>query len=685
ISGGVSNLSFSFRGNEPVRQAMHSVFLYHAIAAGMDMGIVNAGQLAVYAEIEPDLREACEDVVLNRRPDATERLLALAESYKGPGMQGPEKNLAWREEPVAQRLAHALVNGITEFIDRDVEEARAAAKKPLDVIEGPLMAGMNVVGDLFGSGKMFLPQVVKSARVMKQAVAYLLPFMDEEKRKTGAGERSNAGKILMATVKGDVHDIGKNIVGVVLACNNYEIVDLGVMVPAAKILATARTEKVDAIGLSGLITPSLDEMCFVAAEMEREGFDLPLLIGGATTSRVHTAVKIHPNYAKGQTVYVTDASRAVGVVQSLLSAQSRALAIATVRAEYAKVAEAHRRGEADKKRLPLAKARANAFKPDWAGYAPPRPVFCGTRVFRTYPVAELIPYIDWTPFFQTWEMRGRYPAILDDPKQGEAARQLFDDARQMLNRVVEEHWFDPKAVIGFWPANSVGDDITLYAGESRTSELATLFTLRQQLVRRDGRPNLALADFIAPAGNGKADYIGVFVVTSGAREGKIADRFAKANDDYRSIMVKALADRLAEALAERMHERVRREFWAYAPDEFLTGEERLAEAYRGIRPAPGYPAQPDHTEKATLFRLLEAERRIGVTLTESFAMWPGASVSGIYLAHPDAHYFGVAKIERDQVEDYARRKGMSVGEVERWLAPVLNYDPQSVAAAAAAE
>ncbi|HEY4848633.1 MAG TPA: methionine synthase [Methylocella sp.] len=683
ISGGVSNLSFSFRGNEPVRQAMHSVFLYHAIAAGMDMGIVNAGQLAVYAEIEPELREACEDVVLNRRPDATERLLALAESYKGQGTQAAEKNLIWRGETVAKRLEHALVNGITEFVDRDVEEARAAANKPLDVIEGPLMAGMNVVGDLFGSGKMILPQVVKSARVMKQAVAYLLPFMDEEKRRTGACERSSAGKILMATVKGDVHDIGKNIVGVVLACNNYEIIDLGVMVPAAKILATARAEKVDAIGLSGLITPSLDEMCFVAAEMEREGFDLPLLIGGATTSRVHTAVKIHPNYAKGQTVYVTDASRAVGVVQSLFSAQSRALTIAAVRAEYAKVAEAHRRGEADKQRLPLAKARANAFKPGWASYEPPRPVFCGTRVFRTYEVAELTPYIDWTPFFQTWEMRGRYPAILDDPKQGEAARQLFDDARQMLNRIVEEHWFDPKAVIGFWPANSVGDDIKLYTGESRTGELATFFTLRQQLLRRDGRPNLALADFIAPAGSGKADYIGAFVVTSGAQEGKIADRFAKANDDYGSIMVKALADRLAEALAEHMHERVRREFWAYAPDEALTSEERLAEAYRGIRPAPGYPAQPDHTEKATLFRLLEAERRIGVTLTESFAMWPGASVSGLYVAHPDAHYFGVAKIERDQVEDYARRKTMSVVEAERWLAPVLNYVPASAPAAAA--
>jgi 5-methyltetrahydrofolate--homocysteine methyltransferase len=685
ISGGVSNLSFSFRGNEPVREAMHSVFLYHAIAAGMDMGIVNAGQLAVYAEIEPGLRDACEDVVLNRRPDATERLLALAEGYKGQGTQSPEKNLAWREGPVAKRLEHALVNGITEFVDRDVEEARGLAAKPLDVIEGPLMAGMNVVGDLFGSGKMFLPQVVKSARVMKQAVAYLLPFMDEEKRKNGTGERSSAGKILMATVKGDVHDIGKNIVGVVLACNNYEIIDLGVMVPAAKILATAREEKVDAIGLSGLITPSLDEMCFVAAEMEREGFELPLLIGGATTSRVHTAVKIHPNYAKGQTVYVTDASRAVGVVQALLSTQARGAYIDTVRAEYGKVAEAHRRSEADKQRLPLAKARANAFKTDWAGYEPPRPLFTGTRVFRTYDVGELVPYIDWTPFFQTWEMRGRYPAILDDEKQGEAARQLFDDAQAMLARVVDEHWFDPKAVIGFWPANSVGEDIHLYTGESRTENLATFYTLRQQLLRRDGRPNLALADFVAPVESGKPDYIGAFVVTSGAREDKISKRFAKANDDYGSILVKALADRLAEAFAERMHERVRREFWAYAPDEILTNEDKINEAYRGIRPAPGYPAQPDHTEKAALFRLLKAERRIGVTLTESYAMWPGSSVSGLYLAHPESHYFGVAKIERDQVEDYARRKGMNVAEVERWLAPVLNYDPVALAEAAAAE
>jgi 5-methyltetrahydrofolate--homocysteine methyltransferase len=683
VSGGVSNLSFSFRGNEPVRQAMHSVFLYHAIAAGMDMGIVNAGQLSVYAEIDPELREACEDVVLNRRPDATERLLALAEGYKGQGTEKSEKDLAWREQSVAKRLEHALVNGITEFVDRDVEEARAAATRPLDVIEGPLMAGMNVVGDLFGSGKMFLPQVVKSARVMKQAVAYLLPFMDEEKRRTGAGDRSTAGKILMATVKGDVHDIGKNIVGVVLACNNYEIIDLGVMVPAAKILATARDEKVDAIGLSGLITPSLDEMCFVAAEMEREGFDLPLLIGGATTSRVHTAVKIHPNYVKGQAVYVTDASRAVGVVQSLLSPQSRAATIEAVRKEYGKVAEAHRKSEADKQRLPLAKARANAFRPDWQSYDPPRPLFTGTRVFRSYDVGELVPYIDWTPFFHAWELRGRYPEILDDEKVGQAARQLYDDAQAMLKRVVEDRWFDPKAVIGFWPAHATGDDITLYTGESRAETLATFHTLRQQLPRRDGRPNLALADFIAPAETAKADYIGGFVVTSGAREEKISERFAKANDDYGSILVKALADRIAEAFAERLHERVRREFWAYAPDETLGKDDLLEESYRGIRPAPGYPAQPDHTEKAILFGLLEAEKRTGVVLTESFAMWPGSSVSGLYLAHPQSHYFGVAKIERDQVEDYAARKGMSVTEMERWLAPVLNYIPVSVEVAAA--
>jgi len=676
ISGGVSNLSFAFRGNEPVREAMHSVFLYHAIRAGMDMGIVNAGQLAVYETIDPDLRDLCEDVVLNRRPDATERLLEAAPRFKGDGSGAVKAaDLEWRSWPVEKRLEHALVNGVTEFIDRDTEEARRIVERPLHVIEGPLMAGMNVVGDLFGSGKMFLPQVVKSARVMKQAVAYLLPFMEAEKAATGLSQRSAVGKILMATVKGDVHDIGKNIVGVVLACNNYEVIDLGVMVPAQKILETARREGVDIVGLSGLITPSLDEMAHVAAEMEREGFEMPLLIGGATTSRVHTAVKIHPKYRRGQAVYVTDASRAVGVVSSLLSAEAKGGYVETVRAEYRRVADAHARAEADKQRLPLEKARANRMKIDWAQYRPPRPTFTGSRVFRTYDVAELVPYIDWTPFFQTWELKGRFPAILDDAEQGAAARQLYEDAQEMLRRIVEERWFNPKAVVGFWPANAVGDDIRLFTGDSRTTELATFHGLRQQLSKRDGRPNLCLSDFVAPFDSKKADYLGGFVVTAGIEEVRIAERFERANDDYRSILVKALADRIAEAFAERMHQRVRKEFWAYAADETLANEDLIREEYRGIRPAPGYPAQPDHTEKSTLFRLLDAERGIGVTLTESFAMWPGSSVSGLYLAHPEAHYFGVAKVERDQAEDYAARKGMSIVEVERWLAPILNYDP----------
>jgi len=683
ISGGVSNLSFSFRGNEPVREAMHAVFLLHAIRAGMDMGIVNAGQLAVYDEIDPDLREACEDVVLNRRPDATERLMDVAEKFRGgAGRQAREADLTWRTWPVEKRLEHALVNGITEYIDADTEEARLTATRPLDVIEGPLMAGMGVVGDLFGAGKMFLPQVVKSARVMKQAVAWLMPFMEAEKA-AGGGGRASAGKVLMATVKGDVHDIGKNIVGVVLACNNYEVIDLGVMVPAAKILDVARKENVDIIGLSGLITPSLDEMVHVASEMEREGFDIPLLIGGATTSRVHTAVKIHPNYHRNQAVYVADASRAVGVVSSLLSEMQAADYVAGVRAEYEKVAAGHARAEADKQRLPLAKARDNAMKVDWAALTPPKPTFLGERVFRSYDVAELVPYIDWTPFFQTWELKGRFPAILEDARQGEAARQLYADAQAMLKRIVDERWFTPRAVIGFWPANAVGDDIRLYTGESRQETLATFFTLRQQLSKRDGRPNLALADFVAPEGIGKPDYIGGFVVTAGPEEDRIARRFEGANDDYSSIMVKALADRIAEAFAERMHQRVRAEFWGYAPGENLSNDELIAEAYDGIRPAPGYPAQPDHTEKATLFDLLQADKRIGVKLTESYAMWPGASVSGLYLSCPDAYYFGVAKVERDQVEDYARRKGMPVTEVERWLAPVLNYDPAGYGKSAA--
>ena len=674
ISGGVSNLSFSFRGNEKVREAMHSVFLYHAIKAGMDMGIVNAGQLGSYDDLDPELRELCEDVVLNRRKDSTERLLEAAPRFKGDGsVAASGKDLAWRELPVEKRLEHALVAGITEFIDVDTEEARLKAEKPLHVIEGPLMAGMNVVGDLFGSGKMFLPQVVKSARVMKQAVAYLMPYMEEEKRLNGGSERSAAGKVLMATVKGDVHDIGKNIVGVVLQCNNYEVIDLGVMVPTQKILETARKEKVDIIGLSGLITPSLDEMVTVASEMEREGFDIPLLIGGATTSRVHTAVKIHPAYEKGQAVHVNDASRAVGVVSSLLSSEQKPGYVAGVQAEYAKVAEAHRRSEADKQRLPLARARANAFKTDWSAYQPPKPSFLGTRTFRTYDIADLVPVIDWTPFFQTWELKGRFPAILQDEKQGEAARALWDDAQAMLKRVVEERWFNPKAVIGFWPANAVGDDIRLYTGESRQETLATFHGLRQQLSKRDGKPNMCLSDFVAPEGVAP-DYIGSFVVTAGAEEERISERFARDNDDYRSIMVKALADRFAEAFAERMHQLVRKEFWGYAPDEAFTNEDLIREEYQGIRPAPGYPAQPDHTEKETLFRLLEAERRVGVKLTESYAMWPGSSVSGLYFSHPEAYYFGVAKVERDQVEDYAQRKGMTIEEVERWLAPILNYD-----------
>jgi len=678
VSGGVSNLSFSFRGNERVREAMHSVFLFHAIKAGMDLGIVNAGQIAVYDGLDPELREACEDVVLNRRPDASERLLALAEKFRGHGQEARQVDLAWRERPVEKRLSHALVHGITDFIAADVEEARKEAKRPLDVIEGPLMDGMNIVGDLFGSGKMFLPQVVKSARVMKQAVAYLMPFMEKEKeerrRAGGAVERSSNGKIIMATVKGDVHDIGKNIVGVVLACNNYEVVDLGVMVPAAKILETARSEKADIIGLSGLITPSLDEMCHVAAEMERQGFELPLLIGGATTSRVHTAVKIHPNYKRGQAVYVNDASRAVGVAQALMSAQAKGNYVAELRGEYTKLAAAHARAQADKVRLPLIAARGNAPKLDWSGaYLPPQPTFLGTKTLVDYPVAELVDFIDWTPFFQTWELNGKFPAILDDAKLGKVARSLYEDARAMLDKIVAERWFTASAALGFWPANAQGDDILVFADETRDQPIATLHTLRQQLSKRAGRFNEALSDFVAPRDSGLPDYIGAFTVTAGIGEDDVAERFKRANDDYSAILVKALADRLAEAFAERLHQRVRREFWGYASDEALKTEDLIAEKYRGIRPAPGYPAQPDHTEKGTLFRLLQAER-IGVKLTESFAMWPGAAVCGLYFSHPQSHYFGVGKIEHDQVEDYAKRKGWSVAETEKWLAPILNYD-----------
>ena len=679
VSGGVSNFSFSFRGNDRVREAMHSAFLYHAIKAGMDMGIVNAGNLPVYEDIPIELRDAIEDVLFNRRPEATERLLELAQKYRSSGAEAePEVTLAWRALPVGERLTHALVHGIADFVMDDVEEARQQATRPLDVIEGPLMAGMNVVGDLFGSGKMFLPQVVKSARVMKKAVAYLIPFMEAEK--LGA-KRESAGRIVMATVKGDVHDIGKNIVGVVLQCNGYEVEDLGVMVPAARILEIARERNADVIGLSGLITPSLDEMCHVAAEMEREGFDIPLLIGGATTSRIHTAVKIHPNYTRGQTVYVTDASRAVGVVASLISKETRASFIGDVRTEYARIIASHDVNRGPQRRLTLGQARANRFAPDWSSYTPPAPHFVGPRSFNAYDLGELVPYIDWSPFFQAWEMKGRYPAILDDEKSGVVARALFADAQAMLARIVEEKWLTARACIGFWPAESESDDIVLYTDETRKVRLATFHTLRQQVARERQTANLALSDFVAPAGIGKEDYIGAFVVTTGFGEEAIAERFKADKDDYNAILLSALADRLAEAFAERMHQRVRREFWGYAADETLSNEDLIAETYRGIRPAPGYPAQPDHTEKGTLFRVLHAEKSSGVKLTENYAMWPGSSVSGLYLSHPESRYFGVGKIERDQVEDYARRKNWTLEEAERWLGPVLNYNPRKPQAA----
>ena len=683
VSGGVSNLSFAFRGNERVREAMHSVFLYHAIQAGMDMGIVNAGQLALYDDIDPELRTLVEDVILNRRPDATDRLLEAAERYKGGEAKQREVDLSWREKPVDERLIHALVHGIGTYIEQDTEEARQKVARPLHVIEGPLMAGMNVVGDLFGSGKMFLPQVVKSARVMKQAVAYLMPFMEKEKEELGLAQGEPAGKILLATVKGDVHDIGKNIVGVVLQCNNYEVTDLGVMVPAQVILDTAREKKVDIIGLSGLITPSLDEMCHVAAEMEREGFDLPLLIGGATTSRVHTAVKISPNYHRSQAIYVTDASRAVGVVSGLMSPEERPKAIARVREEYRSMAESYARGQAEKSRTSIADARANKLKLDWASYTPPKPSFLGTRTFKAYDLGELARYIDWTPFFHAWELKGTYPRILKDDKYGEAARHLFDDAQAMLKQLIQEKWLTANGVVGFWPANSVGDDIELYSDETRAKRLTTLHTLRQQMARDGARANLALADFVAPKETGVADYVGGFAVTAGIGEEDVARRFELAHDDYSKIMVKALADRLAEAFAEALHEKVRRELWAYAPKEKLTNEQLIAEDYAGIRPAPGYPAQPDHTEKRALFELLDAEKATGLKLTESYAMWPAAAVSGLYFSHPEARYFGVGKIGRDQVADYANRKGWSIEEAERWLAPILNYDPKRIAEAAA--
>ena len=673
VSGGVSNVSFSFRGNEPVRRAIHSVFLYHAIQAGMDMGIVNAGDLPVYDTLDPVLREAVEDVILNRpqrtNVSNTERLVDIAPNYKGDKGVARVVDLTWREAPVGKRIEHALVNGITEFIDADTEEARLSFDRPLHVIEGPLMDGMNVVGDLFGSGKMFLPQVVKSARVMKQAVAHLEPFMEAEK----AGKpREQAGRILMATVKGDVHDIGKNIVGVVLQCNNYEVIDLGVMVPADRILDAAVEHRVDIIGLSGLITPSLDEMVFVAREMERRGFDIPLLIGGATTSRTHTAVKIEPGYRSGSTTYVVDASRAVGVVAGLLSKTERAKNEAETRDEYIRIREQYARGQEVKARASLPAARQNRFRPEPATPLPCKPSFLGMRAFDSWDLGDLADHIDWTPFFASWELIGRYPLILEDEIVGEAARDLFKDAQAMLKRIVEEKWFTAKGVVGFWPANAEGDDIVVWADETRTEEIARFHTLRQQIRKSNGKPNLALSDFVAETGQ---DYIGAFAVTAGHGELEIARRFKDAGDDYSAIMATALADRLAEAFAEALHRRVRTELWGHAADEATTVEDLIAERYQGIRPAPGYPAQPDHTEKATLFRLLEAEGNAGMALTESFAMTPPASVSGLYFGHPESHYFGVGKIDPDQVEDYARRKGWDVATAERWLAPILNYDP----------
>ncbi|MGA8259487.1 MAG: methionine synthase [Arenicellales bacterium] len=677
VSGGVSNVSFSFRGNNPVREAIHSVFLYHAIKAGLDMAIVNAGQLAVYEDIPADLRERVEDVVLNRRPDATERLLEIADSVKGQERERTE-DLRWREADVEARLVHALVHGIADFAEEDTEEARARLGRPLDVIEGPLMKGMGVVGDLFGSGKMFLPQVVKSARVMKRAVAYLQPFMEAEQE----GGREPAAKIVLATAKGDVHDIGKNIVGVVLRCNNYEVIDLGVMVPSAKILETAREQGASIIGVSGLITPSLDEMCYVAKEMEREGLELPLLIGGATTSRVHTAVKISPGYT-GPTIHVTDASRVVGVVGKLLADNQRRGYIESVRDEYQAIRERRAQERRGSRRASLAEARANKHPVDWSAYSPPRPALRGLRTFESFDLADLEGCIDWTPFFRSWDLKGSYPRILDDPEAGEAARGLFKDARSLLDRMIDEQWLKPRAVIGFWPANAVGhDDIEVYAGEDRGRVLTTLHTLRQQAVQREGRANLALADFIAPRDSGVADYIGAFVVSAGFGLDEVVSDFERRHDDYSAILAKALADRLAEAFAERLHQMVRTQLWGYAPQESLDNEALIRERYRGIRPAPGYPACPDHTEKRLVFNLLDAETRTGVTLTENYAMLPAASVSGLYFSHPESRYFGVNKVERDQVEDYARRKGLPAAHAERWLSHVLGYDPEDEQAAA---
>ncbi len=679
VSGGVSNVSFSFRGNNVVREAIHSVFLYHAIRAGMDMGIVNAGQLAIYEDLPEVLRGAVEDVVLNRRDDATERLLEVAEGYKGQagGQKGREKDLSWREAPVDKRLEHALVNGIDQFIVDDTEAARLAADRPLEVIEGPLMAGMNVVGDLFGAGKMFLPQVVKSARVMKKAVAHLVPFIEKEK----GGVLQSNGKIVMATVKGDVHDIGKNIVGVVLQCNNFEVIDLGVMVSCEKILETARRENAQIIGLSGLITPSLDEMVHVASEMQRLGFDLPLLIGGATTSPAHTAVKIEPKY-EGPVIYVKDASRSVGVAQALTGEESRAALVRKTREDNARRRERHAGKSRLAPQVSLAAARDNRFVIDWERYQPSAPTFTGNRVFDDIDLEALTNYIDWMPFFNAWEFHGKFPAILSDRVVGEAARKLFSDASVMLDKIVSERWLQARGVIGFHPANTIDhDDIRVFTDESRQDELMRLCHLRQQRSKASGQNHHCLSDYLAPLQSGLADYIGGFAVTAGIGIDEHVQRFEAEHDDYSAILLKALADRLAEALAEYMHERVRKEFWAYAADEQLSNDELIAEAYKGIRPAPGYPACPDHTEKAKLWALLDVERSIDLRLTESYAMFPTAAVSGFYFAHPEARYFSVGQLSRDQVESYAARKGMNVADVERWLAPNLGYDPGAADAA----
>ena len=674
ISGGVSNMSFSFRGNNPIREAMHSVFLYHAIKAGMNMGIVNAAQLSVYSDIADDLRGRVEDVVLNRTDDATERLLDIADATKGVAAKEIGPDLSWREQAVEKRLEHALVKGIADFVVADTEEARLKATAPIDVIEGSLMDGMNVVGDLFGSGQMFLPQVVKSARVMKQAVAHLLPFIDAEKA-AGSGVSSSKGKVLMATVKGDVHDIGKNIVGVVMQCNNFEIIDMGVMVPWTDILDKAVEINADIIGLSGLITPSLEEMVTVAREMERRGLKTPVMIGGATTSKVHTAVKIAPVYS-GSVVYVIDASRAVGVASNLLSAKDSEEYIAAIKDEYAEIKTRHEASQSEREQATLDQARANLHEIDWASGTTKVPTFTGTKVFDDYPLDELVGHIDWTPFFRTWELKGNYPAILDDEKFGEAARSLFDDAQAMLKKIIDEKWLSARAVVGFWPANAVGhDDVEIYSDAGRGNVLDKVHFLRQQMIKKEGRFNHCLADYIAPKDSGVADYIGGFAVTTGHGIEIKSAEFLAANDDYSDILLKALADRLAEAFAERMHERVRREFWSYGAEEDLSNEDLIKEKYAGIRPAPGYPACPDHTEKTTLFRLLDATNNTGIQLTNSFAMTPASSVSGFYFSHEQSGYFGLGRIGKDQVEDYAKRKGISVEEAERILAPNLGYNP----------